>query len=326
MKKLINSMFALAIAAFTLTSCEDVPMPYDITFEKDNKTPDPSDMEAKGTGTKDDPFNIVAAQNYITKGEGLDKEVYVKGIVVSVQEINTQYGNATYYISDDGTTTNQFYVFRGKALGNVKFTDSNKIKKGDKVIICGKLMTHTNGVKQLGQGNYIYSLNGQVQETTPPTNTGLNVTFDNNIANFTIVDVKALPEGLTKVWFHDANFKQMKATGRANNTNYETQSRLVSPAFSLKGMNAATLTFNNALNYLKSAALNDAIKVLVSTDGNNWKPLAINNPPSGKNWNFVDSTCDLKEYAGQEKVFVAFEYNSNKEIATTWEIKKVTVK
>ena len=225
MKKLINSMFALAIAAFTLTSCEDVPMPYDITFEKDNKTPDPSDMEAKGTGTKDDPFNIVAAQNYITKGEGLDKEVYVKGIVVSVQEINTQYGNATYYISDDGTTTNQFYVFRGKALGNVKFTDSNKIKKGDKVVICGKLMTHTNGVKQLGQGNYIYSLNGQVQETTPPTNTGLNVTFDNNIANFTIVNVKALPEGLTKVWFHDANFKQMKATGRANNTNYATQSR-----------------------------------------------------------------------------------------------------
>ena len=55
MKKLINSMFALVIAAFTLTSCEDVPMPYDITFEKDNKTPDPSDMDAKGTGTKDDP-------------------------------------------------------------------------------------------------------------------------------------------------------------------------------------------------------------------------------------------------------------------------------
>ena len=142
MKKLINSMFALAIAAFTLTSCEDVPMPYDITFEKDNKTPDPSDMEAKGTGTKDDPFNIVAAQNYITKGEGLDKEVYVKGIVVSVQEINTQYGNATYYISDDGTTTNQFYVFRGKALGNVKFTDSNKIKKGDKLFIPANKRAH----------------------------------------------------------------------------------------------------------------------------------------------------------------------------------------
>ena len=91
-------------------------------------------------------------------------------------------------------------------------------------------------------------------------------------------------------------------------------------------MNAATLTFNNALNYLKSAALNDAIKVLVSTDGNKWKPVAINNPPSGKSWDFVDSTCDLKEYAGQEKVFVAFEYNSTKKITTTWEIKKVTVK
>ena len=80
-------------------------------------------------------FNIVAAQNYITKGENLDKEVYVKGIIVSIKEVNTQYGNATYYISDDGTTSNQFYVFRGKNLGNESFTNANEIKTGDEVII-----------------------------------------------------------------------------------------------------------------------------------------------------------------------------------------------
>ena len=67
----------------------------------------------------------------------------------------------------------------------------------------------------------------------------------------------------------------MKASARANNVNYETQSRLVSPAFSLKGVNTATLTFNNALNFLKTMPLNNAIKVFVSTDGNNWESVAI---------------------------------------------------
>ena len=326
MKRLINSMFAMVIGALLFTSCEDVPAPYNITFEEDNNKPNPSELVAKGNGTKEDPFNIAAAQNYIAKGEGLDKEVYVKGIIVSIKDVSIEFGNATYYISDDGTTNNQFYVFRGKALGNVNFKNSNEIKTGDEVIICGKLMTHTNGIKQLGQGNYIYSLNGKTEETTPTTKTGLDIIFDKDNANFTIVDVKALPEGLTKVWFHDANFKQMKATARANNTNYEVQSRLISPEFSLKGMSSVTLTFNNALNYLKTMVLSDAIKVLVSTDGNNWNSVTINNPPSGKNWDFVDSTCDLSSYAGQEKVFIAFEYNSTTTINPTWEIKKVTIK
>ena len=121
------------------------------------------------------------------------------------------------------------------------------------------------------------------------------------------------------------NINKWKTSARANNVNYETQSRLVSPAFSLKGVNTATLTFNNALNFLKTMPLNNAIKVLF-TDGNNWESIAINNPPSGNSWTFVDSTCDLNKYAGKEKVFVAFEYNSTTNIAPTWEIKTVTVK
>ena len=137
------------------------------------------------------------------------------------------------------------------------------------MIICGKLMTHTNGVKQLGQGNYIYSLNGKTQNTTPSANIGLDVAFDKDIAGFNISNLKTLPADLTQVWTHDAKYKQMKASARANNVNYETQSRLVSPAFSLKGVNTATLTFNNALNFLKTMPLNNAIKVFVSTDGNN---------------------------------------------------------
>lgn len=79
MKKLIKSMFALAVAVFGFSSCEDVPMPYSLTYDENgNKTETPEQV-AKGTGTKDDPFNIAGAINYINKGQNLDKEVYVKG-------------------------------------------------------------------------------------------------------------------------------------------------------------------------------------------------------------------------------------------------------
>ena len=55
----------VAMAATTFIACEDVPEPYGKPYEKGNNT----EIEgAKGTGTKDDPFNCIAALNY---GNGL---------------------------------------------------------------------------------------------------------------------------------------------------------------------------------------------------------------------------------------------------------------
>ena len=49
MKKLIKSMFALAVAVFGFSSCEDVPMPYSLTYDENgNKTETPEQV-AKGT-------------------------------------------------------------------------------------------------------------------------------------------------------------------------------------------------------------------------------------------------------------------------------------
>ena len=82
MKKLFYSIIALAIAGLSFTSCEDVPMPYDMTIEEHGGT-NPAEMVAKGSGTAADPFNIVAAQNFINAGQNLDQVVYVKGIISS---------------------------------------------------------------------------------------------------------------------------------------------------------------------------------------------------------------------------------------------------
>ena len=59
------------------------------------------------------------------------------GIISSVKEVSPQYGNATYYISDDGKTDNQFYIFRGKYLEGADFTSADQIKVGDKVVVKG---------------------------------------------------------------------------------------------------------------------------------------------------------------------------------------------
>ena len=325
MKKLIYSMVAMAMAAFTLTSCEDVPMPYSMTFEENGGGSDTPQLDPSGTGTQADPFNIAAAQQFIEAGQNLDQVVYVKGKISSIKEIDaTNYGNATYYISDNGSTTNQFYVYRGYALGNVKFKSDNEIKVGDEVIVAGKLVNF-NGTKEFTQGNYIYSLNGKTAGSTSSTSAALTASFSEGMDGFTIVDLKAIPAELGTVWSHDAKFHQMKATAFKNPTRYETQSRIVSPAFSLSGRTSATLKFQHAAKYYGSMAPTDAAKVYASTDGTNWTALPISAMPAGTDWNFIDATCDMAAFAGKSTVYIAFEYNSTTTDACTWEIKNVTV-
>lgn len=157
MKKLIYSLFLLAMTAMTFTGCEDVPAPYTMPTDSDSTHETP--INPSGTGTQDDPFNVAAALNYITAGQGLDQTVYVKGVITGTPSIDTSYGNATYNLSDDGKGNDKLVVYRGYALGNKHFASEDEIKEGDSVVVCGKLVNY-NGTQEFTQGNYIYSLNG----------------------------------------------------------------------------------------------------------------------------------------------------------------------
>lgn len=118
---------------------------------------------AEGEGTEANPYNAAGAYNAALLGSTAN--VYVKGIVSSITEVSAQYGNATYYISADGTETNQFYIFRGLNLGGANFTAEDQLKVGDKVVVNGNLMIYaTTGVPQLAQGNKIVSINGEEPE------------------------------------------------------------------------------------------------------------------------------------------------------------------
>ena len=188
MKKIFKTMLAVAIAAFTFTSCEDVPEPYELPGSGTETPEVPSTGEAVGDGTLENPFNSVAANNYVASlpaGAESDKDIYIKGKVVSVKEqFSTQFGNATFYISDDGTSKGQFYVFRTLYLGNKKYTDGDNIKVGDEVIICGKVTNYMgNTPETVTNKSYIYSLNGKTADggsDTPTTGEAKgNDTLDN---------------------------------------------------------------------------------------------------------------------------------------------------
>lgn len=146
--------------------------------------------DPKGTGTKEDPFNIAAVNKYIKDGGAADVEVYVKGKVSELVEFKDQYGSINYYISEDGTTNNQFYVYGGLGLGKNKFTKLDELKVGDEVIICGKVKNFS-GTYEFDYNNYIYSLNGKTEggstpdtPATPELAAGLNLDTQNGLVTF----------------------------------------------------------------------------------------------------------------------------------------------
>ena len=193
MKKTFRSIMAIAIAAMTFTACEDVPAPYDVfADEQSNETPS---VVAEGSGTQADPFNVAAVLEYVNTlgtAESAD-QVYVKGIVASITEIaQGNFGNATYTISDDGTSNNIFTVYRSKNLGNTNFTSADELAVGDEVVVVGKVVNYNGKTPEFVQNaSYLYSRNGK-------TSAGGSETVDAKKA--TIAEFNAAAES-DNVWY-----------------------------------------------------------------------------------------------------------------------------
>ena len=231
MKKILFSVMALAIAAMTFTACEDVPEPYPM--------PDPNEggnstEVLQGTGTESDPFNVAAARAYIKDGGDANATVYVKGIIVNIEEIGGSYGNATYNISDDGTSTNALKVYRGFGLGNSRFK-GEEIKSGDVVVVSGQLVNY-NGTYEFTQGNVLYSLNGETSGSSGETGVA---TGDGSLENpFNSVAA--------------TNEAKKLASGAVSDKAYYIKGKVVSIATDKNGtvLNFDQGTFGNATFYI----------------------------------------------------------------------------
>ena len=177
MKRLANYLIALALMAFTFTSCEDVPNPFGQILPP-NGEEEAIEFEPAGSGTLAEPYNVQAIVNIVSAleaGVALEKEYYVKGFVTSIPNngISSSYNNATFYISDDKEGNNRFYIYRAKGLGGGDITDEGFIKLGDEVVVCcSSWVNYQGNTPETSQGKaYIYSINGSSEGGSTPTPT-----------------------------------------------------------------------------------------------------------------------------------------------------------
>ena len=152
----------------------------------------PADPSESIVNTPETAYTVAKAIELITAGKGLDDMVYVVGYIHKIKEVSTQYGNATFFISDDlQNTQNDITVYRAKYLNNEKFSAEDQIKVGDKVIMYGKLVDY-NGTKEI-KDCYVYSF---------PSSVGIqNVTTTQNavIYNLQGIRLQKLQKGINIV-------------------------------------------------------------------------------------------------------------------------------
>lgn len=146
-------------------------------------------IEPSGDGTLQKPYNVAGACNAVKDLTWTNKdnyqstdEVYITGIISRIANKGTfteggTHGNASFYISDDGTESNEFYCFRILYLEKTQFNeytgDKADIKVGDKVIVYGKLMNYQGNTPETVAGDaYLYALNNEEG--------GNSVTFNTN--------------------------------------------------------------------------------------------------------------------------------------------------
>ena len=258
MKKFIYSCLFLAMAAITFSSCEDVPAPYNMPTENESQKVQPS-----GTGTAADPFNVAGAVKYIEDGGSESELKYVKGKVVSIEKFDESYGSMKYYISDDGTPTNQFYVFNGYAGPNrTKFSGADALKAGDEVVICGNLIVYS-GTKEFQTGNYIVSLNGVGGATTPDTPTTGKGSESNP---YTVAEaIAAIKAGaptsevyvtgiVSDVYYYNDQYKSLSYYISDDGKSKDMQ------VYSGKGLNGADFTSKNDLKVGQKVTIKGIIK------------------------------------------------------------------
>lgn len=333
MKKIFSALFfTLFGAAALMTSCSDVPAPYEI------KSPD--DVDLVGTGTKEDPYNIATAQ---MKQDG--SVAWVQGYIVGVMETNVDPFTANF-AAPFSTSSNLMIadnpdeqkakncVIVQLPFGAIR-TALNLVDHADNlkqpVILQGTLTSYFSaaGLKEVSAGIFKGEEIGEEEGgegETPEGNLIFEEKFTASQGNFTIKDV-TLPEGSSYVWKwekYQTNPPYMKASAYVGGSNKASESWLISPVIGLSDATKATLVFKHAHKF---AADHTKELTLWATEAGKeaWEQLTIPNYSSGESWTMVSSgNIDLGKYAGKDMQF-AFKYVSSTAAAPTWEVNDVQV-
>lgn len=188
-----------AMAAFTFSSCEDVPEPY--TQPTKPETPGNTDPNQKGS--ESNPYTVTEAIALIKTGTAPSTAVCVKGKITAVTFFNATYSSLSYNIADEGSS-DVIEVYSGKGKDGANFSSKDDLKVGQTVVVKGivKAFTKNDGtiVNEIDKNSTIISIEntGTTSPDTPTTGKG-SLSDPYNVAE-AIAAIKAGTAPTTQVY------------------------------------------------------------------------------------------------------------------------------
>ncbi len=217
MKKYIFSVLMAAMAAFTFSSCEDVPEPYTLPTQPAG----PGNTDPNQKGSESNPYTVTEAIALIKAGTAPSTAVCVKGKITAVTFFNETYSSLSYNIADEGSS-DVIEVYSGKGKDGANFSSKDDLKVGQTVVVKGivKAFTKNDGtiVNEIDKNSTIISIEntGSTTPDTPATGKG-SLSDPYNVAE-AIATIKAGTAPTTQVYltgiisdvaFYNENYKSI---------------------------------------------------------------------------------------------------------------------
>ena len=199
MKKYIFSVLMAAMAAFTFSSCEDVPEPYTLPTQPAG----PGNTDSNQKGSESNPYTVAEAIALIKAGTAPSTAVCVKGKITAVTFFNEAYSSLSYNIADEGSS-DVIEVYSGKGKDGANFSSKDDLKVGQTVVVKGivKAFTKNDGtiVNEIDKNSIIISIEnaGTTTPDTPATGKG-SLSDPYNVAE-AIAAIKAGTAPTTQVY------------------------------------------------------------------------------------------------------------------------------
>ena len=270
MKKYIFSVLMAAMAAFTFSSCEDVPEPY--TLPTQPAGPGTTDPNQKGS--ESNPYTVAEAIALIKAGTAPSTAVCVKGKITAVTFFNETYSSLSYNIADEGSS-DVIEVYSGKGKDGANFSSKDDLKVGQIVVVkgIGKAFTKNDGtiVNEIDKNSTIISIEnaGTTTPDTPATGKG-SLSDPYNVAE-AIAAIKAGTAPTTQVYltgiisdvaFYNDQYKSITYYISDDGKGKDMQ------VYSGKGLNGADFTSKEDLKVGQKVTILGKIMKFTDKNGN----------------------------------------------------------
>ena len=237
-----------------------------------------------GEGTASKPFSVTEARDALDNNEiDAETEYYVKGYIAKIGTFNNETGQLTYWLSDDGSMTNNVQCYKGKNVGGAAFTAETDLEVGDIATVKGKLKTYQTTTYELDENNEVVSI-------TPRTKV--------NIATFTATTTTLVLGGTT--------------TTETTVTNDQSGWTPVSYSYESDNTAVATVNASGVITAVAKGTANITVTPVVSATDPTYKvgysksiEITVQNPSHTATFSVNGTTSESSVEEGEAIVFPA---------------------